>query len=224
MMESAQSTLGRLVEEGKKRKGALAELVEMVTEIHEFEVIQDKGESDRMLRLAKASRTGVESSLRDIKGAMAQQRADAAVQDVPLDQLMQLVECANGAYEAMAAQANLLKEMHEQVMKGRWADKPDAQKVNLLDKGIQRALAGLDSRDVKRQRQEFDKIKRAHQAARGGPAPAPGEQEEEEEQAAAVAAAGPDADSDDEFGGADLVGESVRPVLGTRGAPALASA
>jgi len=218
-MESAQSTLGNLVEEGKKRKGALAELVEMVEDLHENEVIKDTDEADRMLRLAKKSRKDVEASLRDVKGAMAQQRADAAVQDVPLDQLMQLVECANGAYEAMAAQVNLLREM-EKSLNGKWKELPEAQQIGKMRQGLSRVLSGLDSKDVRRQRQEFGKIKRASQAERGGPAPEPGEKEEAEEEAAA----GPDVDSDNEFGAADLVKESVRPVFVTRGASAVAGA
>ena len=219
MMDSAQSTLGNLVEDGKKRKGALVQLVDMVEELHENEIIQDRDESNRMVKLAKKSRKDIESSLRDVKGAQAQQRADAAVQDVPLDQLMQLVECANGAYEAMATQVNLLREM-EKSLNGKWKELPEAQKIGKMRQGLSKVLCGLDSKDVRRQRHEFEKIKRANQAERGGPAPAPGEKEEEEEHAAV----GPEIDSDNEFGAADLVEESVRPVFVTRGASAVAGA
>jgi len=221
MMDSAQSTLGNLVESGMKRKGALAELVAMVEDLHESEIIQDPEEADRMLKLAKKSKKDVESSLRDVKGAMAQQRADSAVQDVPLNQLMQLQECASGAYEAMATQVNLLREMENNLKeKGKWNGLPEAQKIGKMWKGLSKVLTGLDSKDVRRQRQEFEKIKRASQAARGGPAPEPGEKEEAEEEAAA----GPEVDSDNEFGAADLVEESRRPVFVTRGASAVAGA
>mgnify|MGYP001378094607 CR=1 FL=1 len=50
-------------------------------------------------------------------------------------------------------------------------------------------------------------------------APSPAAAEEEEH-----AAVGPEVDSDNEFGAADLVEESVRPVFVTRGASAVAGA
>ena len=209
------------MEDGMKRKGALVQLVAMVEELHESEIIEDRDESSKMVKLAKKSRKDVESSMRDVKGGMAQQRADAAAKDVPLDQLMQLVECASGAYEAMAAQVNLLREMEKNMKeKGKWHGLPEAQKIGKLWQGLSKVLTGLDSKDVRRQRHEFDKIKRANQAERGGPAPAPGEKEEEEEHAAV----GPEVDSDNEFGAADLVEESRRPVFVTRGASAVAGA
>lgn len=230
-MDAVHSRLIKLTEDGRKRKGALAELVAMVKDVHENELIHDQQEADKMLRLAEASQKGVLEASADAKRAIDDQRADDQVKDVPMDQLMQLQGCADGAYEAMGVQVKLLEQLKANLVgdeargQGSWKRLPPEQKVSKMLKGLSQVLTGLDSKDIKRQRLEYTKIKQAYEKQMGGPALAPGEVEEEEaERAASDTEAQKDVDSDDEYGGADLVEEAVRPVFGTRGASVVAGA
>jgi len=110
---------------------------------------------------------------------------------------------------------------------GAWKKLPSDQKVSKLLKGLSQVLTGLDSKDIKRQRLEYTKMKKAHEKRTGGPALTPGEvaeAEAEAERAASDPEAQQDVDSDDEYGGANLVEEAVCPVFGTHGASVVAGA
>ena len=216
-IEDTISSLGKIVEKGKVRSGALAELEEKINELHEFEILHDREESERLVLLLTRVKKGVEAALSSAKYAAQTQRADEAATSAPQERMLQYEQFASGAFVVMNTHAKLLEET-EKKLDGKWKDKPDAQKVSLLRKDLARTRAGLDNQEVKRQRREFEKNRRAHESevnATGGADPV-----HEEEGALPDA----DADSDNEFGGNNLVEEGVRRVFGTKGAAAAVSA
>lgn len=213
MIEDVISTLNNLVEGGKRvRQGPLAELADKIKELHEFEIIEDRDESAQLVTLLTKIEKSVKTALTAAKSAAQMQRADEASTSAPAERMMQYEQFASGAFVTMNTHAKLLAET-EKHLDGKWKDKPDVQKVQLLRKHLARTRAGLDNQEVKRQRREFEKNRRAHESevnATGG-----ADVVHEEEVPAGLGDA--DADSDNEFGASNLVDEGVRRVFGTKG-------
>jgi len=225
-IEDSIAALNKIVEPGKVSKsgatlvaqGALVELAEKVNDIHEFGLIHDPEESDRLVKALAQVKKAVDTSIRAATAASKRMREDEAATSGPQEWMLQCEQYASGAFLVMNTQAKLLEET-EKKLDGKWKDKPLEQQLSLLRKDLARTRAGLDSHEIKRQRREFEKNRKAHASevnATGGADPL----HEEEEGGAPDA----DADSDNEFGGNNLVEEGVRRVFATKGASAAVSA
>lgn len=222
-IEDSIAALNKIGEKGKvskagavlKAPGALTVLDEKVNELHELGLIHDPDESENMVKAMNQVKKAVDTSLRAGTVAAKRLREDEAATSAPQEWMLQCEQYAASAFMTMNTHAKLLKET-ENKLKGKWMGMPPEQVLNLLWKDLARTQAGLDSHEIKRQRREFEKNRKAHASvvnSTGGADPV-----HEEEDGA------PDADSDNEFGGNDLVEEGVRRVFATKGASAAVSA
>lgn len=225
-IEDSIAALNKILEPGKvsksgttlKAQGALVELAEKINDIHEFQIIDDPEESESLVKALAQVKKAVDTSIRAATAASKRMREDEAATSGPQEWMLQCEQYAAGAFLVMNTQAKLLEET-EKKLDGKWKEKPLEQQLSLLRKDLARTRAGLDSHEIKRQRREFEKNRKAHATevnATGGADPL-----HEEEAAAAPDA---DADSDNEFGGTNLVEEGVRRVFATKGAAAAVSA
>ena len=218
-IEDSITALNKIVETGKVSKsgatlrapGALTELVEKINDIHELGLIHDPEESDRLVKAVGQVKKAVDTSVRAATAAAKRLREDEAATSAPQEWMLQCEQYAAGGFLVMNTHAKLLEET-EKKLDGKWKDKPLEQQLSLLRKDLARTRAGLDSHEMKRQRQEFEKNRKAHASAVNATGGADPVYEEED--------GAPDADSDDEFGGNNLVEEGVRRVFATKGAAA----